>query len=130
MRVYTVHLRRHGLDPYRDLVLVKEGFSWPAFFLSAVWALGLGLWPVVLILVAVEAALAGLLAVSGADPAASAILSLSVAVVFGTIGNDLRRWTLRRRGFVPEGVVLGEGRWAAERRFLEGRADVARAMGT
>ncbi|MBI2584926.1 MAG: DUF2628 domain-containing protein, partial [Rhodospirillales bacterium] len=34
MRLYSVHLRRHGLDPDRDLVLVKEGFSWPAFLLS------------------------------------------------------------------------------------------------
>ena len=34
MRLYSVHLRRHGLDPDRDIVLVKEGFSWPAFFIT------------------------------------------------------------------------------------------------
>ena len=44
MNVYTVHLRRHGLDPDRDLLVVKEGFSWPAFFLSFLWALWHRLW--------------------------------------------------------------------------------------
>ena len=44
MNTYTVHLRRHGLDPERDVVLVKEGFSWPAFFLSFLWALWHQLW--------------------------------------------------------------------------------------
>ena len=42
--VYTVHMRRPALDPGTRLRLVKEGFSWPAFFFSFVWALWSRLW--------------------------------------------------------------------------------------
>ena len=44
MRLYSVHLRRHGLDPDRDSVLGKEGFSWPALLFSFLWALRHRLW--------------------------------------------------------------------------------------
>ena len=44
MRVYTVHLRRHGLMPERDLVLVREGFSWWAFLFTSLWALWHRMW--------------------------------------------------------------------------------------
>ena len=39
MRVYSVHIRRHGLDYDRDIAVVKEGFSWPALCFGALWAL-------------------------------------------------------------------------------------------
>ena len=35
----SFHIRHSGLDPDRDVVLVKEGFSWPAFFFSGFWGL-------------------------------------------------------------------------------------------
>ncbi len=128
MRVYTVHLRRHGLNPDRDLVLVKEGFCWPACFFSLFWALWLGLWAVALILLAAEVALTVGLPLIGADTTVQAIISIALAAVVGMLANDLRRWTLRRRSFVPQGVVLGNDRWSAERRFLDERPDVVRAM--
>ena len=114
MRFYTVHLRRHGLDPDRDLVLVEEGFCWPAFLFSVVWALWYRLWLVALILVLAIVAIF-VLVVTVAGPA-----SAGLALVIGFVANDLRRWTLKRRGFVETGVVTGRDRDAAERRFLEG----------
>ena len=42
-KVYTAHVRgRGGVDA--DIVFVKDGFSWPAFFFTAVWALWHRLW--------------------------------------------------------------------------------------
>ena len=42
MRVYTVHIADGPTGPaVADAVLVKEGFSWPGFFFSALWALWL-----------------------------------------------------------------------------------------
>ena len=44
MKIYSVHDRPGSLAPDRDVVLVKEGFCWPAFFLTALWALWHRLW--------------------------------------------------------------------------------------
>ena len=41
-RLYTVHLLDDASDD--GLVLVKEGFSWPAFFVAVPWALFHRMW--------------------------------------------------------------------------------------
>ena len=42
-------------------------------------------------------------------------------VVVGLVGNDLKRWTLFRRGYLQVGVVTGADRDAAEQRFWDQR---------
>ena len=125
MRLYTVHLRRHGLDPDRDLVAVKEGFCWPAFFFSVLWALWNGLWLVGLALLVVPAMVGGAIALLGLDPLSQGAASLGLAVIIGMLANDFRRWTLRRRGFSETAVVAGGDADAALRRFLDDMPDLA-----
>ena len=125
MRVYTVHLRRQGLDPDRDIVLVKEGFCWPALFFSLLWALWCRLWWVALGLLVVEVMLSGAVALLGLDPLSEIAMSLGCAVIVGYVANDLKRWTLRRRGFVEVAVVVADGRDAAERRFYDLNPELA-----
>ncbi|MEZ5775925.1 MAG: DUF2628 domain-containing protein [Hyphomicrobiaceae bacterium] len=48
MSLYTVHAPvppgdLSALDP-ADIVLVKDGFSWPAFMFGGLWLLVLGMW--------------------------------------------------------------------------------------
>ena len=119
MRHYTVHLRRHGLDPDRDLVLVKEGFAWPAFFFSMLWALWLRLWLVAGFFFLIQAALTLVLAVWMPNPVSAAAVSVGLALILGYAANDLRRWTLGRQGFVETAVVAADDRDGAERRFLD-----------
>ena len=119
MRHYTVHLRRHGLDPDRDLVLVKEGFSWPAFFFSVLWALWHRLWLVAGLFFLVQLAVSLVLAVWTPDPVSASAVSVGAALIVAYVANDLRRWTLGRRGFVESAVVAADGRDSAERRFLD-----------
>jgi hypothetical protein len=61
MRIYTVHMKRTGQgkknDPDQGLVLIKEGFSWPAFFLSGLWALWHRMWFWAAIIIAANIAL-------------------------------------------------------------------------
>lgn len=113
MKVYTVHFRppedakgTSGPGVDRDLLLIKEGFCWPAFL-----ALGL-------ILGAVLGALA-------AEPPVQAALSLGLAVAVGLVANDLRRWGCARRGLEFIDVVAGDGRDGAERRFLDHNPQIA-----
>jgi hypothetical protein len=125
MRVYTVHLRRQGLDPDRDIVLVKEGFSWPALLFSVLWALWYRLWWVALGFFALQVALSGAVALLGLDPLSEAAISLGLAVIIGFVANDLRRWTLRRQGFIEAAVVVADSRDAAERRFYDHNPQLA-----
>lgn len=119
MRIYTVHVRRHGLDPDRDIVLVREGFAWMAFLLNAAWALWHRLWWLAAILIVIGAGIGGLEGASLLPPNAGAILSLAVATFAGLFGNDLRRRSLADRGFVAAAVVSGSDTEAALRRFLD-----------
>jgi hypothetical protein len=128
MKTYTVHLRRHGLDPERDLVLVKEGFAWPAFFLGGLWALAHRLWLTALVLFAVVIAVEVVLVALEADEISHAAISLGIATAVGWIANDLRRRVLARRGYALAGVVAGEDRDTALWRFLEGEPALARDL--
>ncbi len=125
MRLYTVHLRRHGLDPELRLALVKEGFSWPAFLFSFAWALWHRMWLVASILAAASLVLGLAMALLGLDPVSEGAVSAGIAVVIGFVANDLRRWSMSRAGFVHVAVVGGEERDAAERRFLDNAPELA-----
>jgi hypothetical protein len=125
MRLYSVHIRRPLLDPDRDICLVKEGFSWPAFLFSMLWALWCRLWLAAAGIFAAEIALSGLLLLLGADEVTQAAISVGFAVLLGVVGNDIKRWTLFRRGYLQVAVVTGEDRDAAERRFWDQRPSLA-----
>jgi Protein of unknown function (DUF2628) len=125
MKVFTVHTRRGGLDPDRAIVLVKEGFSWPAFFFSFAWALWCRLWFVALGIFLLEVAVNAALSALGADPVSQAAVSLGLAAAIGLVGNDLKRWTLARRGYIDTDIVTGEGADGAERRFFDRHPEFA-----
>ena len=123
MRVYTAHLhprrRESGGIGDRDVVLVKEGFCWPALFFSVIWALWNGLWLVALLFLLLELALSFLFDLLLIGAPTQIALSLVLAIAIGFFANDLRRWTLARRGFRDAGVVVERDLIAAERRFFE-----------
>ena len=119
MRVYTVHMRHQNLDPDRGVVLIKEGFCWPALFFSVFWALWCRLWWVALGLFVVNAVLSAALTFLGADPVSETAISVGVAILFALLANDLKRWTLKRRGFNEIGVVTAASAEAAEHRFFD-----------
>lgn len=125
MRIFTVHMRRPPLDPDRDIRLVKEGFSWPAFFFSILWALWCRLWLAAIVIFAAEFGLSVVLSLLGADELTQMAVSLCFALLLGVVGNDVKRWTLFRRGYLQVAVVSGDTRDLAERRFWDQRPSLA-----
>jgi hypothetical protein len=119
MNLYAVYLRRHGLDPDRDVVLIKEGFSWPAFFLSFVWALWNRLWLVAAGFLAAQGVVGLGITLLRPDPLSQVFLSLGLAVIFGLLANDLRQSNLAGQGFVLTAVTSGRDSEVAYRRFLD-----------
>ena len=119
MRVYTVHIRPAQPGREQDIVLVKEGFCWPAFLFTFFWALFKRLWLVALALFGVGAVLSLAVETAGFDPLSEAAISLGFSVLVGFHGNDWRRWTLERRGYRSAGLSAGDDADAALHRFVD-----------
>ena len=123
MPVYTVHqppLRRDETesDPAR-IAFVRDGFSFWAFLLGALWMLWHRLWLVLLGYCVVATAIHfGLLKI-GASAGVRGAIWLLIAILVGLEASSLRRWTLRRRGWSDIGVVVADDVNVAERRFYD-----------
>jgi hypothetical protein len=122
MTIYTVHapadLDTGGLEAIDRIRFVKEGFCWPALFVPALWMIFRRLWIVLALYLA-----AGILIASvsrNVGPEATLALGLLLALFLLVEGNDLRRWTLRRRGLAMIDVVEAGSRDEAEIRFFHG----------
>jgi hypothetical protein len=117
MRVYTVHLpplSNRDSDP----VLIREGFSWAAFLFGPVWAITNRLWiatfGMALFIIVLSALMDGL----QIGLIVQAIVSLTVAVLFGAHGNDWNRRGLAHRGYRETGVVAARNYEEALARYL------------
>lgn len=128
LRVYTVHtaplLEKRGrtkpwepLDPLPELV--KEGFSWPAFFFALPWALYHRLWLIAAAMVALIAAMSVAVEEFRLGQPSVSLICFAIAVLVGLLGNDWRRAALRRRGYGEGGVVTAANMETALRRYLD-----------
>ena len=118
MRMYTVHLRpfRPGEDP--DVVLVKEGFSWLAFFAAPLWALWQRQWLGLLAYAVLAGMVAALVEFAELTPVAEVLVEGTVAWLVGLNAHDWQRWRLDRAGYRLAAVVAARDLADAERRFF------------
>lgn len=82
---------------------VKQGWSWPAFLFSFVWAMVKKMWAIgigLFILSVIFISMVG----TGADLLIN-IISVIVSVVFGMYGNSWREKNLESRGFEIKDTV-------------------------
>jgi hypothetical protein len=118
MRVYTVHV-----PPYshrdRDAILVKEGFCWPAFVFGILWALLHRLWLAALGIAVVLVIVGAAMDAFGLDALVQSIVSVAIAFLIGSHGNDWRRRKLARLGYRDAGVVAAHNLDEALRRYLD-----------
>ena len=122
MKTYTVHYRPEsgvsmtGLAG--DAVLIKDGFSWPAFAVPFVWFIYNRMWIVLAIYVAIEMVLATLAGGLGLPDGLVMVGSLAINLIIGFQGNDLLRWSLERRRYKQHAVVAASSLVEAEHRFF------------
>ena len=113
MRTFTVHTRAD-----QSPVLLVEGFRWGAFLSGPFWLLRYrALIPAAL----AAAALIAILALTTGTLLAA--LLVAMALVMGFNGNDLRRWSLERRGFLLSDVVVASDPEEALARLLARRPE-------
>jgi Protein of unknown function (DUF2628) len=107
-----------GADPER-FRFVRDGFSWGAFLLGPLWMLWCRLWLVFAGYIVLMAVIPFGLAKLGASPDMIAFVAFLIALLLGFEGSSLARWTLRRRRWRELGIVVGQNREEAERRFFD-----------
>ena len=119
MHVYTVHLQRLASEPDRNAVVIREGFSWPCFFLGPLWVLANRLWfPALGVLATYSLLLLGI-GITGLDALTSAALVFGEATIIGFCANDWRRSALALRGWQYAGLAAAADRDTALRRFFD-----------
>ena len=123
MSVYTVYeppLRPvdTSSDPVR-FAFVRDGFSFWAFLMAALWMLWHRMWLVLLIYLVVVAGIDAVLYSAGVPSGIVAAVSILISILIGIEAATLRRFTLMRRGWKDVGVVSGKNLEEAERRFYD-----------
>ncbi|MBB4304324.1 hypothetical protein GGD81_003382 [Rhodobium orientis] len=120
MAAFMVMIPPASGDPLSDAVrtaFVKDGFSWVALFFAPLWALYHGLWLVLGLWIVVSLAIGAV--GDFFSMGAGEVLSLAFSLLFALEANQLRRWTLQRRGWELSGIVVGRDREDYERRYFD-----------
>ena len=103
------HLHFH---PEKGVVMVKQGFSWPAAIFGSLWAIAHHMWfPYVLLLLPIEGLLWFLARYVQAHPSDPMLLvmgitSLALVFVRGRYGNAWMASWLRRHGYTRRDDLL------------------------
>ncbi|MGI9385082.1 MAG: DUF2628 domain-containing protein [Methyloligellaceae bacterium] len=122
MITYSVHELPSSTDTLVEradrITFVKEGFAWWAFLIPVFWLIYQRMWLVLLGFVGVTVVLNLIFELFGLGEVAAAVASLGLGLLLALEANDLRRWTLRRRGFEELGLVTGKRRDECEFRFF------------
>jgi len=114
MTFWTAHIR-----PSSAPVLLREGFSWGAFFFGPLWLAVHRAW--------IPAALAlagGILIVVLLPHGVAAVMMVALAVVLGLSGQDCRRWSTDHRGFMLTQVIAARSEPEALGVLLARRPDL------
>jgi len=127
IRHYTVHFPPVGAEEALDeekaaerAVFVRDGFNWPCLFIPLIWLLYRRMWLVLVLYLALTLALVGLDFLAG--DAAATWVAIAFAVFFAMEANNLRRWSLDRRGWREVGAASGRDEDEAALRFFAAEA--------
>jgi hypothetical protein len=117
MAIYTVVGKNGGRE--EDILFLREGFCWPAFFFGGLWALWHRQW----LVAAAVFGLAATMAAAALPEAVDAILTLAVQLILGLEAQALRLRSLLASGYVERGLVAGRRLEEAELRYFASRMD-------
>jgi len=120
MRLYTVLLRPDGRAEaaLERAVFVRDGFHFWAFLLGPLWCLWHGLWLAALAVIVLSGALIAIGAALQLSPEMQFLPQLVLAIIVGLEAGNLRRFGLRRRGFLERGSVAARDLAEAEAIFF------------
>ena len=122
MRLFTVHLpvaTGSGRPALERAEFVHDGFHVFAFLLGPVWCLWRGLWIPALAVLVLSGALLGIGGALHVSSQAQMLAQIVLAFLVGLEASNLRRFGLRRHGYVDAGSVAAGDRDEAEGIFFD-----------
>ena len=122
MAIYTVYeppfRSRDGRHADR-IVFVRDGFFWSAFLFPPLWMLRHRLWLTLVAYMVLAAAIIAGAQVLRLPAGTTASILFVISLLIGFEASTLRRRALARRKWTNVGVVVGDDRELAERRFFD-----------
>jgi hypothetical protein len=115
MAVFTVYSKAGS---HEDAIFVEDGFSWGAFLFTGLWALWNRMWIVAAVVIAALIALSTGTTAIGLSEGFAGLLNLALSLLFGLEAQDLKRWSLERRGYRQVGLISAADISEAELRFF------------
>ena len=122
-RTYTIHIPADGaprtVRGADSMRFVKDGFTWTAFVVPALWMFVHRMWLPLLGYLVIAVSLDAVVAVFDAREEYALAVALLLNSLIGLEAGQMRRWSLRRRGWQMVGVVTGPDRMECERKAFE-----------
>ena len=109
--------------PAGEIQAVKQGWCWPAFFFTAIWAMVAKMWALGIGVMIAFLVLGVVVGLSGAGDGGDALInvaSIIVAIVFGVNGNAWREKSLLSRGYELKDTVTAANKDGAVALVIKG----------
>jgi len=106
MKQYKVYVNPQGSHE-----AVKQGWSWPAFFFSFIWAMIKKMWGLGVGILVAFVVLGFIIGASGAGKGGDALINIAAIIaniIFGVNGNKWRENNLPTRGYEYKETVTAE----------------------
>lgn len=125
---YTVHLPPAGRGDDEAVQFVPDSFSPLAFLFPWAWFPLQRLWLVTLAYFVLMGLTVLALTLLGLSPLLRTLITTVLSLLVGLEATNLKRWTLRRRGWREVAVIVAGSQDEAERRYFAERGAAAPAV--
>lgn len=121
MKLYSVLVKKNPAEKVEDIVLLKDGFSWLAFFFSGLWFLYYRMWKELLALVVANISFVFLAKIS--SNLDLFLLEIAFLIMVALNANYWRTEHLKKKGYEFVGITFGSSRIDAKLHFVDSIED-------
>ncbi|MBL1242664.1 MAG: DUF2628 domain-containing protein [OCS116 cluster bacterium] len=114
----NTHKAHNGDFSNGNIVLVKDGFCWPALFFTPFWLIFRGMWLILTLYVGFSLIFWAVENAGYISSSAAFWAQIGMSILFAFEANFLRKWTLQRGHYRHIGVSLGRNLQEAEVNFF------------
>lgn len=101
-----------------NIILIKDGFCWPALFFTPFWLMLNGMWLIFALYIGLSLIFTSLGQFDIVPSNVAFWLNITISVIFAYEANFLRKWTLQRGNYRQIGVSYGGNIREAEVSFF------------